>query len=135
MLLWITVIVLIFFILLWFIANKQDWGTIEFISIGITAMAAAICVFMILALIISHVGNDGYVASSHQRYDSLVYQVKNRLYEDDILLSKKELANQITEWNEDLAKHKINQDDFWIGIFVPNVYDQFEFIPIELIGQ
>lgn len=36
--------------------------------------------------------------------------------------------NEIREWNEDLSWDKKNQDDFWIGIFVPNIFDRFEFI-------
>jgi hypothetical protein len=84
---------------------------------------------------VMHLGNDGYVASMHQRYDALVYQAENHLYDDDIHVSKKELADQIISWNEDLAQEKINQKDLWIGIFVPDIFDEFEFIDISMIGK
>lgn len=134
MLFWITLIVLLFSIMIMLISAEKDLDAVNFISIGLTVTAAILCIVMIIVMVCAHLGNDGYVASMHHRYDSLVYQAENHLYDDDIHVSKKELANQITSWNEDLAENKTNQKDLWIGIFVPDIYDEFEFIPIELIG-
>ena len=36
--------------------------------------------------------------------------------------------NQIQDWNTDLAYRKTIQRNFWVGIYYPNVYDEFEFI-------
>ena len=32
---------------------------------------------------------------------------------------------------EDLSANQKNQRDFWIGIYIPNIYDQFEFIELK----
>lgn len=68
------------------------------------------------------------IAQNNQKYESLVYQLENNLYDNDNDLGKKELYNEIREWNEDLAHYQTIQDSFWFGIFYPNIYDQFEFI-------
>lgn len=89
-----------------------------------TAVAlATICVNIIPA--------EGAVKSSEARYESLVCQYENNMYDNDNDIGKKELMNQIQDWNEDLAFGKEMQNNFWIGIFIPNVFDQFEPISLE----
>ena len=72
----------------------------------------------------------GLIASNKERYEILVYQLENNLYNNDNDLGKKELYNQIQEWNEDLAKGKAMQNDFWFGVFYPDIYDYFESIEL-----
>jgi hypothetical protein len=76
---------------------------------------------------------EGYIAANEQRYESLVYQAENNLYDNDNDIGKKELVNQIQEWNEDLANAKAMQRDFWVGVFYPDIYDNFEYIPMNII--
>jgi anaerobic ribonucleoside-triphosphate reductase len=40
----------------------------------------------------------------------------------------KEIIDEVQNWNEDIRYYKAAQDDFWVGIFHPNVYDEFETI-------
>lgn len=110
---------------------KLDWLQIpSIISILFGGIAFII---MVIVMCCSYIGIDGYIAKNQARYETLVYQYENDIYDNDNDLGKRDLIEDIQEWNEDLAWYKENQDDFWIGIFIPNVYDQFEFI--ELKGE
>lgn len=94
-----------------------------------------LCAASILALSISmvilgfnYIGLDAYNAIWEKQYESLTYQLDNCLYDNDNDIGKKELMNQIQDWNTDLAYRKTIQRNFWVGIYYPNVYDEFEFI-------
>lgn len=100
------------------------FGMLGWILVGILAIMSIIA-------ICNNIGIEGKIASCHQRYDSLTYQLENNLYDNDNDLGKKELYDQIQAWNEDLAEGKAMQHDIWVGAFYPNIYDEFDFIELE----
>lgn len=108
---------------------EYEWPDIAAVTCAILSVAAV--VISILVFIFSFTGLDGYVAAMNERRESLVYQYENDIYDNDNDVGKRELMVDIQSWNEDLASSKENQDDFWIGIYIPNIYDQFEFIELE----
>ena len=96
-------------------------------------IVGAFCVAVsIVGICATYITADAYVASNLARYDTLVYQWENNFYDNDNEIGKRELVKDIQNWNEDLTIYKVLQDDFWIGIYYPNVYDQFELIPLNL---
>lgn len=124
------IIALIISIVLWIIGEKI-WSDGVAISGEIsTVLSGAAIVISLLIIIVNYIYIDAEVAGSKQTYDSLVYQYENNIYEDD-LVGKKELYNQIQDWNEDVVYFQTIQDNFWVGIYYPNVYDQFETIPLK----
>ena len=125
MLFWIILAVAIVGII-WLKIDSYSVSAFGLCLIGL--IMATISVFTFIAC---NIGVDGYVAGNKARYDSLVYQYENNIYDNDNDLGKRELMVDIQEWNEDLAKYKEIQDDFWIGIYIPNVFDQFEFIELK----
>lgn len=90
--------------------------------------------FVNLAIVlpIKYINADAYVSAMTERYESLTYQYENDIYNNDNDVGKRELMEDIQNWNEDLAKNKELQNNFWVGIFVPDVYDQFEFIELDV---
>ena len=92
----------------------------------------AIAAFIAGIIIIdSNAALDAKIAEKQQVYNSLSYQLENDIYENDNDLGKKNLYDQIQDYNSNLAYYKGVQDDFWLGIFYPDIYDQFEFIELE----
>ena len=113
------------------ISFDRDCDALTVIGISTSVVGCIAVVISIIVMLCSYTGVDGYIAASNARHDALVYQYENDIYDNDNDLGKRELIEDIQNWNEDLARYKENQDDFWIGIYIPNIYDQFEFIKLE----
>lgn len=124
MLFWTFVIIIIAGFVL-FNFDLENLG-IALSVIGIFGIIASVVV-----LAINYIGIDGYIAQMNTRYETLVYQYENDIYDNDNDLGKRELMVDIQNWNEDLSSRRERQRDFWIGIYIPNIYDQFEFIELK----
>ena len=111
--------------IVWYLFD--DWSTGAMFCI---ATGAIVLVCMLAILGVQYIGVNGYVAQMHERYDMLTYQYDNGFYENDNDVGKYELVSKIQDWNEDLRRRQTIQRDLWIGIFIPNIYDQFEYIPL-----
>lgn len=132
MIFWIFLI-LIAISVIFLILNDKIWYEewIDYVCWGVLIVSAIIALIMSIFVIEANVGIDGKIASNQQRYEALIYQVENEIYENDNDIGKYELYNQVREWNEDLAKGKAMQNNFWIGIFYPDIFDKFEFIELK----
>ena len=99
---------------------------------AILAVISGIAIVVSIAVMIDRYSHaDADVAKYQQRYESLTYQYENDFYNNDNDVGKYELVSQIEYWNTDLAYRKTIQRDFWLGIYYPNIYDQFEFIKLD----
>lgn len=130
MLFWLfAIIAVVSFVLIWISIEKDwDWEDVFCFSMVISIF----CVIASLCVIVSnYTGIDAEIEKYNIRYEMLVYQYDNDFYNNDNEVGKYELVKSIQEWNEDLAYKKRIQRNFWIGIYYPNIYDQFEFISLE----
>lgn len=128
-----TFLILIAISVVFLILNNNIWFEewIDWVCGIPLAISVITAVIMSMFVIDANVGIEGKIASNEQRYEALVYQVENEIYENDNDVGKYELYNQVREWNEDLAKGKAMQNDFWFGIFYPDIFDKFEFIELK----
>ena len=124
MLFWTFVIIII----AGFVLFTFDW---ENLGIAISMIGIFGIIASVVVLAINYIGIDGYIARMNTRYETLVYQYENDIYDNDNDLGKRELMVDIQNWNEDLSSRRERQRDFWIGIYIPNIYDQFEFIELK----
>ena len=125
MIFWIILLVTIVFTIFGFFSDWDFLPLLGSVSGGFASMIMAITILG------NHIGVNGYIESYNTRYNMLVYQYENGFYNNENEVGKYELIRDIRLWNEDLSKYKELQDDLWVGIFYPNIYDQFEFIELE----
>lgn len=106
----------------------SDWYDV---ALGITVISGIALFLFLVAIGLNYIGLDAKIERMNVRYETLTYQYENDFYDNDNDVGKYELMQDIREWNEDLASKKVAQHNFWYGIFVPDIYDQFEFIELE----
>ena len=130
MIFWICVLLTIGLTILsiWLNDRCSDLDSVTIFFALINFIVSSVMIFIIF---FNNCNIDGKVAELNVRYDSLVYQYENDIYDNDNDIGKRELMVDIQEWNEMIANNQEKQDNFWIGIFTPNIYDQFEFIELD----
>ena len=131
MILWISIFITVIFLAIFIISNdKYDgvWDAISVISLVISTAAFILSVCLGGISIVARAGADAYLASMQEKRAALVYQLENDLYDNDNDLGKKELYSEITEYNCDVAKGKITQDNIWVYNLYCDVYDELELI-------
>ena len=104
-----------------------------FTTSGITAIIAGIVAgIMLFVFAIMHMSAPMDIAETEAYRDTLAYEFTNDIYSDngDDVVGKKELYNQIRDFNAQLASDHRAAKDFWIGIFVPDAYLDIEPIPL-----
>ena len=130
MLFWLVVLSIVVFLgLAVYVEKRFSDYSVPFLVIA--SIGFIVAIIMLVVIVVENTNVDAYVAENQMRYEMLVYQYENDIYDNDNDLGKRDLMEDIQEWNEDLAYYRKAQDDFWVGIFHPNVYDQFEFIELK----
>lgn len=68
---------------------KDEYGTVGLIG-TVTALLMVICILVSAFILIdSYANTEAFIAGNNQRYESLIYQMENNLYDNDNDLGKK----------------------------------------------
>lgn len=114
---------------------RDKWSTLLELTFAVSVVMAIIAwiaaIILCFAAIDTVVGAKGKLAAKQEIYNALVYQLENNVYDNDNDIGKRDLYEQITEWNSDLARGKEMQHDFWYGILYPDIYDNLKFIELD----
>ena len=134
MILWISIAITIISVIVLIISfNKFSnlWDVITSISIVLTVLFFIISAVLGVIAISASVGSESYLASMQEKRNVLVYQLENDLYDNDNDIGKKELYSEIIEYNCDVAKGKIMQDNIWVYNLYSDAYDDLELIEFD----
>ena len=140
MLFWLFVIILVIGISLMILGNvlykhynyscllyKYKWD-IETAGKRISGISGSVLAIMLIIICGQYIGVDAQVEKNKEIYNAIEYKVTSGSCRDELGLLSKEVIDEAQEWNKDVAYYQNIQDDFWVGIFYPNIYDQFEII-------
>ena len=96
-----------------------------------TGISGVILVIMLAILCCNHISINNRIDANKELYKAIGYKITSGACRDEFGLLSKEVIDEVQEWNKDVIYYQTVQDDFWIGIFYPNVFDQFETIDYE----
>ena len=115
--------------------NLDAEGVFKVIGGVIATLGVIALTVMLIILPINHIGTKASIAGDQERYEALMYKVESGACRDEFGLLNKEVLDEVQDWNEYVVRRKNLQRDFWIGVFYPNIYDQFETIDYEKYGR
>lgn len=119
--------ILILFIIITIIATflfVNDCLGLDFIWGTIVIAAGALSIALgITAIIVNFPVNvECKKIELQTTYDTLVYELKNG--------ETTTLTRDIAEYNTEILTGRMTQNDFWVGIFNPNIYDELPLIEV-----
>lgn len=112
----------------WMYFHDDDLYTCGWVVVIISAL---VLLFMTIAIICEYTTVNAYSQKCNERYNALTYKVESGVCRDEFGLLNKEVVDEIQEWNEDVVYRKEMQNNFWVGIFYADIYDEFETIDYE----
>lgn len=113
--------------------DKVPYGARYNVLLGFGGTLLAVAAFLVIAatvmgiiILVENSWKEATLEDLRQRGEILEYQVKNDLYDNNNDIGKKELYSEIENYNSTIVKGKAMQNDFWYGIFYPDIYDHLE---------
>ena len=137
MLLWITIGLFLVGILLLNVGHRFKRlrrAGLDEVGAGMTVIFGFIMILSLVAMAITYIGVDAEFVKHEEHRGFLVVQYKTGIY-DGSALSQYNLLQKIDEWNCMLAEKQKLTHDYWVGIFVPDYWDDLDYITVNLFGD
>ena len=133
MLFWGTLIIIVIgLIMVWYGEEEFEDG-IKYTGSFLSIIFGIFFVLQIIFLIVQYSGQEGQLASLRDEYEALTFEIENmNIYDENGDISE-DVFNHIKEWNQKIIFNYENEENFWIGIYIPNVYYEFDTIDYEVL--
>lgn len=66
-----------------------------------------------------------------EKYKALTYKLESEACRDQFGLLNKEIIDEVQRWNVKVTYYKAMEDNFWVGIYYPDVYGDLGAIDYE----
>lgn len=96
----------------------------------LSIICGVITAVLLLVIVCNNANLEGQRLAAEEQYKALVYKARTEACRDEFGIINKEFIDEIQAWNMNCVRLKAKQDDFWFGIFVPDIYDDLK--PIDL---
>lgn len=93
-----------------------------------TVLSGLVLFVMLLCMIFAYTPVESQIEQIREKKEALMFRLEHEEIRDEFGFINNELISSIRIWNEEVRKGKKLQHNFWIGVFVPNIYDEFECI-------
>ena len=134
MLLWTTIGLFLVGVLLFNVGHRFKRlrrASLDEVGAGMAVIFGFIMILALIDMAITYIGVDAEIAKKQQHRDFLIAHYKTGVY-DSSVYSQYNLLQKIDEWNCNLAEKQKLTHDYWVGIFVPDYYDDLEYITVNL---
>ena len=128
MLFWLFIILFVVGIILHKVFEFEFLDDFGYVISIISGLAVIISLFLIIG---EYTTMDSYLEKTREQYKAITYKIESNACRDEFGLLNKEVIDEIQEWNKDVRFYQNIQDNFWLGIYYPNVFDEFETIDYE----
>lgn len=132
MLFWFFVIIFVIGVAMMLVANVKTWNILRDIGMWTTKIMAFVLIIMMIILCCTFINVDARVERDKEIYNALKYKATSGACCDEYGFLREDVIDEVKEWNKYVRFRQIAQDDLWVGIFYPDVYDQLEVIDWEM---
>lgn len=121
-----------------FILGTKDWysskhrwlwrNSEEIKNTGMVISIIMVTAILIMGVFICDEYNmaDANLAALREKEVALTYKLESGACRDEFGLLSKSVIDEIQDWNISIAKKKNLQNNYWIGIFYVDIYNEFE---------
>lgn len=103
----------------------------EFLVELVTTLSGLAIIISLFLIIGEYTTIDSYLEKSREQYKAITYKIESDACRDEFGFLNKEVIDEIQEWNKDVIFYQNIQDNFWLGIYYPNVFNEFKTIDYE----
>lgn len=128
----LTIAILLFGIFCHFCEEHNGWCTWQDICSGLCmGFAGVLLIIELTAIIVPRANAIGDQAAMEAKRETIVYQLKNKTFENDNNLGTTEVLSAVADYNGDVLKMRAGRKNPWINWFYAPYGEDLELIELD----